>query len=96
MIKSTPDSGTLVPGRSVALVVSTGKPQVAVPALGLGTEPADRGSTAALKVHAGLLYRSITSDAYSSTTMATEGGHLGDPPSRHRGGTGIGHHPSPL
>ena len=38
VIGNTPDSGTLVPGQTVAIVVSTGKPQVAVPAIALGTE----------------------------------------------------------
>ena len=38
VISSTPDSGTLLPGQSVALDVSTGKPTVAVPAIAVGTE----------------------------------------------------------
>ena len=32
VISSRPDSGSVLPGRSVALVISTGKPTVAVPA----------------------------------------------------------------
>jgi serine/threonine-protein kinase len=34
VISSQPDSGTLLPGQSVALVVSTGKPHVPVPGMG--------------------------------------------------------------
>lgn len=38
VIRSTPDSGTLLPGQSVAITVSTGKPTKAVPAIAVGTE----------------------------------------------------------
>jgi beta-lactam-binding protein with PASTA domain/tRNA A-37 threonylcarbamoyl transferase component Bud32 len=40
VIASHPDRGTLLPGQSVTLVVSTGKPQVPVPAIALGSEQA--------------------------------------------------------
>ncbi|HUJ65560.1 MAG TPA: PASTA domain-containing protein [Acidimicrobiales bacterium] len=43
VISSSPDQGTLLPGQSVSLVVSTGKPIVAVPAL----SPASSASFAA-------------------------------------------------
>lgn len=36
VISSSPSSGTLVPGQSVRIVVSSGKPQVAVPSLAAG------------------------------------------------------------
>jgi serine/threonine-protein kinase len=39
VISNSPNSGTLVPGRSVALVVSSGKPKVPVPPIALTTEP---------------------------------------------------------
>lgn len=39
VISSSPDSGTLLPGRSVAIVESSGKPKVAIPAVTLGSEP---------------------------------------------------------
>ncbi|MBO0729033.1 MAG: PASTA domain-containing protein, partial [Acidimicrobiaceae bacterium] len=45
VIRSQPDSGTLLPGQAVALVVSTGKPKVPVPAIA-GT-PAGRSFAAA-------------------------------------------------
>jgi serine/threonine protein kinase len=38
VIANTPDSGTLLPGQSVTLQVSAGKPKVAVPPITLGTE----------------------------------------------------------
>ena len=38
VIRSDPSSGTIVPGQSVTLVESTGKPTVAVPPITLGTE----------------------------------------------------------
>ncbi len=44
VISSTPGSGTLVPGQSVSLVVSTGKPQVTVPAVAVQTETYDQAA----------------------------------------------------
>jgi eukaryotic-like serine/threonine-protein kinase len=38
VISNSPNTGTLVPGKSVALTVSSGKPQVAVPAITVNTE----------------------------------------------------------
>lgn len=38
VISNSPDTGTLLPGRAVTLVVSTGKPKVAVPSIAVGTE----------------------------------------------------------
>ncbi len=37
VVSSSPSSGTLLPGQSVRIVVSSGKPQVAVPSLAAGT-----------------------------------------------------------
>jgi serine/threonine-protein kinase len=47
VISSTPNQGSLLPGQTVALVVSTGKPTVAVPAVAGGSMAAARSSLAA-------------------------------------------------
>jgi beta-lactam-binding protein with PASTA domain/tRNA A-37 threonylcarbamoyl transferase component Bud32 len=46
VISAQPDSGTLVPGRSVALVVSTGKPTRPVPAITAGSETGPQAKAA--------------------------------------------------
>jgi len=69
VISSAPDSGTLVPGKPVQLVISTGKPTVAVP----GLSPAGRASFAAARVllaRAGL--GATQSNEYSDTVPAGE------------------------
>ena len=66
VISSTPDSGTLVPGQSVALVVSTGKPKVAVPAIALQTETYT--AAAAALQQAG--FTVSRTDAYENTVAA--------------------------
>jgi serine/threonine-protein kinase len=59
VISSTPNHGTLLPGQTVALVVSTGKPTVPVPGVAGASSAAARASLAA----AGL--RVIEADRYS-------------------------------
>jgi serine/threonine-protein kinase len=46
VIASTPSSGTLLPGQTVTLNVSSGKPKVPVPPIALGTEPYSQASAA--------------------------------------------------
>ena len=45
VISNSPASGTLVPGKSVTLTVSSGKPQVAVPPVALNSETFNQAST---------------------------------------------------
>jgi beta-lactam-binding protein with PASTA domain len=70
VISSTPDSGTLVPGQSVALVVSAGKPQVAVPTLA-GAQAASFQAASAALSSVGL--SATESDQYSDSIPA---GHV--------------------
>jgi serine/threonine-protein kinase len=50
VISSTPSHGSLLPGQTVALVVSTGKPKVPVPAVAGASLAAARASLAAAKL----------------------------------------------
>lgn len=63
IISTTPDQGTIVPGQTMSLVESTGKPRVLVPAIGTGSEPAAQAEAALSAV--GLGY--MTTSAYSDT-----------------------------
>jgi beta-lactam-binding protein with PASTA domain/tRNA A-37 threonylcarbamoyl transferase component Bud32 len=63
VVSSNPDSGTLVPGQTVALVVSTGKPKVPVPPVALNTETYT--AAAAALTQAGLTVQQ--SQAYNNT-----------------------------
>ena len=67
VIGSTPDSGTVLPGTPVDLVVSSGKPQVAVPNLG----PSDGASYAAAQAALSAVGLGATETvAYSDTVPA--------------------------
>jgi serine/threonine-protein kinase len=87
VISSTPGQGTLLPGQTVVLVVSTGKPSVPVPAL-TGAQAASFGAAEAALKAAGL--GAVEDDQYSDTvargaviatvppagTQATVGSHV--------------------
>ena len=64
VISSSPDSGTLLPGRPVDLVVSSGKPTVAVPALTATTAASFSAARSAL---AALGLGAVETDQYSTT-----------------------------
>jgi serine/threonine protein kinase/beta-lactam-binding protein with PASTA domain len=63
IISNSPSSGTLIPGQSVTILESTGKPTVAVPAITLNTESAT-DATAALK---GAGFTVASTQTYSNT-----------------------------
>jgi serine/threonine-protein kinase len=63
VISTDPSSGTIIPGQSMALVVSSGKPKVAVPAITLGSEPVAQAEAALKQV--GLAYTATVT--YSNT-----------------------------
>jgi serine/threonine-protein kinase len=65
VINSSPDTGTIVPGSSVALVVSQGKPKVAVPALSVAQQASLATAQAALAA-VGL---GVSDDAQYSDTV---------------------------
>ncbi|HET6873364.1 MAG TPA: PASTA domain-containing protein [Acidimicrobiales bacterium] len=69
VISNSPNSGTLIPGQTVTIVESTGKPTVAVPAITLNSESAT-DATAALKA-AG--FTVTATQAWSNTVPA---GHV--------------------
>jgi serine/threonine-protein kinase len=64
VISSSPNSGTLLPGQSVDLVVSTGKPTVAVPAL---TGPSAASFAAAQSALQAVGLTGVESDQFSDT-----------------------------
>ena len=64
VISSSPDSGTLLPGQPVDLVVSSGKPTVAVPALTSASAGSFSAANAAL---AAVGLAAVESDQYSNT-----------------------------
>ena len=64
VISSHPDTGMIVPGQSVALVVSTGKPKAPVPPLGVNGLASFAGAQAALKA-AG--FKAAEKDTYNDT-----------------------------
>ena len=64
VISSNPDSGTLLPGQSVDLTVSTGKPTVAVPAL---TGPSAQSFAAAQSALQAVGLTAVESDQFSDT-----------------------------
>jgi serine/threonine-protein kinase len=66
VMSNSPDSGTLVPGRTVTLVVSTGKPKVAVPPVALSTETLAQVNAAL--AHAGLV--GAPTQQYSNSVAA--------------------------
>lgn len=66
VISSSPDSGTLVPGQSVALVVSTGKPKVPVPPIALQTETYTAARAALQKAG----FSVAPTDSYENTIAA--------------------------
>jgi beta-lactam-binding protein with PASTA domain len=69
VISADPAGGTLLPGRPVALVVSTGKPTVAVPTLSGADVLSFAAAQAALQ---GLGLTAVESDQYSTSVQAGE------------------------
>ncbi len=66
VVSSSPSSGTLVPGQSVSIVVSSGKPQVAVPSLAAGAS----SSAAQSALHAAGL---AAAEIYDYSTTVPKG-----------------------
>jgi beta-lactam-binding protein with PASTA domain/tRNA A-37 threonylcarbamoyl transferase component Bud32 len=69
IISSTPSRGTLLPGQSVAIVISTGKPKVAVPLLQGKTIDSYAAASAALKK---LHFATTEEVVYNNTVPAGE------------------------
>ena len=76
VIGNSPSSGTLVPGQSVTLTVSKGKPQVPVPPITLNTEPFTQASSDLSK--AGLAV--AETQQYSNTVPAGDVMSVSPPP----------------
>ena len=75
VISSTPDRGTLVPGKAVSLLVSTGKPTVTIPALSGAGATSFAAAQAALSA---VDLAATESDVYSDTV--TKGHVVGSQP----------------